>query len=624
MSEAKRCQIWDDMDLFSKDIDIYYKGKGQRTSLLGRIFTLLYVAIYIAFFLYKIIRMIKKLDVTFYQIDAFNGNIPSIQTSNEIFYTTLALISPKTGLPYYDDTIYEMEVVYHSQVKKGMYLIDETTPEIMQIESCKVSNFGSHYHELFENKQVELSQCVPKYDKLLRGHRTYDYYSYYEINFYPCVNTSDNNFKCQNYSTLYSFLTSFGINFKMQDIELTPQNYENPVQYRVKELTLPASSNLLLNVYAYVQIVNIETDEDVLGFEGLGEVKKEKYLKYAESQILASLNQVDYAANKRTPLAKITITLSENELTQTRSYPKLLTVLGDVGGLMEIIFSFFKTISVFITEGLYRKSLVNHLLSFDLNKQTILIKNLKTKKFKKTETIKIYNPDKLLKKSIISIDSKRNSKTNEKSDLNMNNIKSQSTSITKKKPLDQKLNFNKVITKKEISNLFNSSKPISKNSSDASSKLKNVSKIQNEQKENEKDLEFYYDSKSKENSKRIFFENNAGILKENLNNNLDTEKEKEKEYYENNENIINKINFNKFGICASYFFYCKRRQYVENILLEEGMRLIIEKLDIQNIFKKLYKDDSSEEKNIKLIEMSDICKSYLRHINFIRKQTLVL
>ena len=194
MSDTRRCEIWKDMDVFSKDIDIYYKGKGQRTSLLGRIFTLLYVSIYIAFFLYKIIRMIKKLDVTFYQIDAFNGNIPSIQINNEIFYTTLALINPYTGRPYYDDTIYEIEVVYHSQIKKGINLVEEIDPEIQQIEPCKVSNFGSNYHKLFENKQVELSQCVPKYDKLLRGHRTYDYYSYYKINFYPCVNRTENNF----------------------------------------------------------------------------------------------------------------------------------------------------------------------------------------------------------------------------------------------------------------------------------------------------------------------------------------------------------------------------------------------------------------------------------------------
>ena len=151
--------------------------------------------------------MIKKLDVTFYQIDAFNGNIPSIQISNEIFYTTLALINPYTKLPYYDDTIYDIEVVYHSQIKKGINLVDEIDPEIQQIEPCKVSNFGSNYQNLFENKQVELSQCVPKYNKLLRGHRTYDYYSYYEINFYPCINTTENNFKCKDYITLYRYLT---------------------------------------------------------------------------------------------------------------------------------------------------------------------------------------------------------------------------------------------------------------------------------------------------------------------------------------------------------------------------------------------------------------------------------
>ena len=303
-----KCQIWADMDLFSKEIDLYYKGKAKKTSLIGRIFTFIYISIYIAIFIYKIIRMAKKKDVTFYDTTSFNGEIPSIDISNNIFYTTISLIHPGTQLPYYDPTVYDISVVYYSQVKNGSNFVNEIEPEELPIERCNISNFGDDFRSLFENKEVNLSACVPKFNRTLKGHRTYDYYSYYAINFYPCVNSTKNNFSCQNPRTLTGLLSQFGINFKMQDIELTPQNYKNPIQPRVKELTLPASKDLLLNVYAYVQIVNIETDEDIVGFEGIAENKKQKFLRYDEAQILSGLNYVNYFENKRTSLATITIT----------------------------------------------------------------------------------------------------------------------------------------------------------------------------------------------------------------------------------------------------------------------------------------------------------------------------
>jgi hypothetical protein len=53
---------------------------------------------------------------------------------------------------------------------------------------------------------------------------------------------------------------------------------------------------------------------------------------------------------------------------------------------------------------------------------------------------------------------------------------------------------------------------------------------------------------------------------------------------------------------------------MENILLDEGMRIIIEKLDIINIFKNLCKDDIDlSEKNI--IKMSNNCIKGLEEIN---------
>ena len=55
---------------------------------------------------------------------------------------------------------------------------------------------------------------------------------------------------------------------------------------------------------------------------------------------------------------------------------------------------------------------------------------------------------------------------------------------------------------------------------------------------------------------------------------------------------------------------------LQNILLEEGMNIIIEKLDILHIFRKILKDDMNNEKleKIEVIGMSDKCKQNLENI----------
>jgi hypothetical protein len=77
------------------------------------------------------------------------------------------------------------------------------------------------------------------------------------------------------------------------------------------------------------------------------------------------------------PYANILLQLTEQMITIDRTYTKLIEVLGDVGGLMEFLFSFLKILSLFLTEALYEKGLVNHLFSFDLYKKVISVKSLK-------------------------------------------------------------------------------------------------------------------------------------------------------------------------------------------------------------------------------------------------------
>ena len=153
---------------------------------------------------------------------------------------------------------------------------------------------------------------------------------------------------------------------------VTPQIYKTPISIRGKEVSANIGKTLFKNVHSFFQIINIETDEDTIGI-GFAKIKKVKYLKYEQSVILSSLKAYDIFETGDA-LCDITISLSERELTQKMAYPKFIEVLGDVGGLMEVLSSVFKIVSSFLTDRLFETSLVNHLFSFDLNKKLLLIK----------------------------------------------------------------------------------------------------------------------------------------------------------------------------------------------------------------------------------------------------------
>ena len=71
------------------------------------------------------------------------------------------------------------------------------------------------------------------------------------------------------------------------------------------------------------------------------------------------------------------IKLSDKVLTQKRTYTKLVEILGNIGGFMQVVYSLLRIISSFSTTILYEASLVNNLFNFNLDRKIILINNKK-------------------------------------------------------------------------------------------------------------------------------------------------------------------------------------------------------------------------------------------------------
>ena len=569
-----------ELDLFGKEFELYYKGKTKKTTITGAVFTIIYILVYFAFLLYKVIRMFYKFDVTFYDTYAFTGEPPKMQLTDDKFYGGFALGNISTLETFIDDSIYYVKAYYINGIKEHNSWIWTNIP--LEIETCKLEKFGKNYRSIFKEKQIENLHCVPALDQLLQGHLTYDVYSYFKVRFFPCVNSTQNNFTCKPLSVIKKYLTRTFVTFKMEDIDLTPQYYNSPIQLRGKEVSTNIGSNLFKDVHSFFQVVNIETDEDILGFEGLTRIKKEKYLKYDQSVILSSLKDEDIFKSGES-ICDITIQLSEKELTQKRTYTKLIEVLGDVGGLMEIFFSFFNIFSSFLTETLYEQSLVNHLFHFDIDKKIIVMNNKEEIKKKKKKSLKsqkpmIYNP------KIISKNTSKN--INEDITILSNTIKGKSNA----EPLVKSKFSNEIVLSANLKRQKTKIKSRKKESSDIKSR-------------NEVNI---FDM----NSNRFNYSNeNVKIIKD-KETNINLVKVNE------NRRIIKKIRINR--IYTYFCFLCARKsKNMQNILLKEGMKLIIEKKDILNLFKNIYHVESIKENfrtKDEIIEMSDECKNNLKDI----------
>ena len=570
------CEFLSEFDLFGKIPEIYFKGKSQRTSVFGKVLTYFYIAIYVAFFIYKIIRMYEKVDISFYETYAFSG-IPSIKLTNDLFYGGFSLGNT------IDETLY-FPIAYYYEGHRVNGEMVWNDPKVLELEVCQLHKFGEKYRDIFKDKDLNNLYCLKDVNQVtLEGYSHLDSYKYLKINFMPCTNYTLDGRECKDISIREKFFEKNIIVFNIQDIELTPHIYDTPSQPLEKDISGPAFKFLYQQIYTYLQIVNLETDKDVIGFEGLSDIETQQFLKYDESWIISAPSPHMYEFQYLTPICEVTIQLSAKVLTQRRKNTKLIEVLGDVGGLMEVVWSMLNIIATGITEILYDKALINNLFSFNLDKKMVEIKKKKespnSSNTMELDAPKIYEPMENINKNLNNIQDELSPQSKNK--LNEDIFK------RKEKPLIIKRKRKKKIKSKNTMD-FPNSQIISFNLKTAEKDKKGI----------DKNNIFNQD-------KNI----NSGVIENMVKFEVKMDDHETDKGYEN-KRIINKI---KMKCYCVYFWFCfaRKKKNIQNLLIDEGMKVIKEKLDIINIFKKIYSTEYIE-KALKIegnmFEMSDICK----------------
>ena len=244
---------------------------------------------------------------------------------------------------------------------------------------------------------------------------------------------------------------------------------------------------------------------------------------------------------------------------------------------MEVLLSLFNIICSFSIDILYTKSIVNNLFEFDINKKVVLLKGDK-------DLENIYFKDKKPRIYLISQRTRATQKSDENDTQKNNNLGGDD--------LNNNKNNNEIILEGrggiESTNRRHRYKVRSSFSNALRKYDSSERKFKNEMKNNNMNYRDIFNMQEYKGHNRM----EMGDVKQ--------------------TSIISEIKLNKFKI---YFcFLCIRKaKNVQNILLDEGMKIINEKLDILNLFRKIYKDDIANEKFTKIDfkKMSEECRENL-------------
>ena len=248
-----RCRMMKEIDMFGKEPEFYYKKSTKKTTWIGTILSFIFVLIYFGIFLYKCMRMLKKVDVTFYDTFIYAPLPPQVPITHDNFYIAFALQDPTTYDSFIDEGVYIPKAYFkRGEIKDNAFEWKEVP---LEIERCKREKFGNSYQEVFANVDLTNRYCLKDINNfILEGHFSYLLYSFFYIEFYPCVNTSTSK-NCKPLETIDYYLKNTFISFEIENIELTPKDYKHPTRPRNVDVCTTVGKKLFQEIHVFLKLL---------------------------------------------------------------------------------------------------------------------------------------------------------------------------------------------------------------------------------------------------------------------------------------------------------------------------------------------------------------------------------
>ena len=134
-------------DMYSKKIGFYYNNHEKISSFFGIFLTILYIFASLILFIYKIILAIQRKELKVYDTNIYSKEMPIIDVDINQLYFAFGLEYPNSANRYIDESIYTVDITFLDRRKINDEFIT-VNQQKLEIEKCKVENFGKNYQNL--------------------------------------------------------------------------------------------------------------------------------------------------------------------------------------------------------------------------------------------------------------------------------------------------------------------------------------------------------------------------------------------------------------------------------------------------------------------------------------------
>ena len=362
-------EIKGNYDLFSKQISLYFKGRGSYSTLFGKIATVIYIILYLIFLvIYSLLGILKKHGI-FNSEDTVTTELPNLTLSKNKLYFAYSLEDPMTFDNIRDDEIYYTEAYYKHAKREGEYWTWEE--EKLEVGPCELEYFDEKYRNHFLLKPYKTFTCIKNINQNLFGNYIYDDYSYIYVRFFPCVNDTEHH--CKPQEIIDEYLNGTFVDFILQSVYLNTESYKNPVKENLEDFCTTLGRGFKRALHIYYKIIDFKD----YGFFGES-LEKKKYVQYDYTNSMIVLNSDSSLKNHRS-ICDVSIKLSEKTLIVKREYNTLIENYSKIGGIMDLILKIISVISFFLVSTLYDINVVNDLFQFYKKKKEI--KGIKKQNF---------------------------------------------------------------------------------------------------------------------------------------------------------------------------------------------------------------------------------------------------
>ena len=370
MSKRKQTFSIKDFDIYNNRIGLFLNNKPNLGSYFGLTLTFFYCIFFIILLIFCTMDDINKTQLKVYNSIRYPTETPSIKLYNDLFYFAFGAEDPITTSVFIDETIYYPEVIYYESIKKNndWFNIEE---KYLEIEKCNINKFSNGHKLLFKNNSLSTNYCIKDLNNLkLSGSYSYNEISYIKINLYPCKNSTENNNNCKPQNIIDKYLSSSYISIQMEDIGITPTNYNNPTIPTIKDLYTTIGKSFFKEMSIYYKIVEIENDIGLFNTN----IKTNEYIKFdKEYDTMYIRDETEYYNSE--PICRVILQLSDTIDVHNRIYGKISEVFAKIGGFMQFINTLFGVLSFFFNRYNLDTTLIDNLFNYNLAKNKLILKH---------------------------------------------------------------------------------------------------------------------------------------------------------------------------------------------------------------------------------------------------------